>query len=105
MIKKPGSRGGAKHKEKVEQRINELKDQNYEHLKGGLTRQEETVEIKNGFKTLRRPDVTMRAPDGTIYRENIGKSTLDGRPIARERRALDDLRSTGCSCGYTPYDR
>ncbi len=67
---------------------------------------EEVIQTPGGCKSCRRPDITTRAPDGTIYRENVGRSTGGGNPIARERRALDDIEAaTGQRPGYTPYDR
>ena len=67
---------------------------------------EETVPIRDGYKQWRRPDITTEAPDGSVYRENVGKTTLSGSPIARERMALDDVEKTlGIRPGYTPYDR
>lgn len=54
----------------------------------------------------RFPDISSRDPSGNPYHENVGRSTGSGDPIARERRALDDIRrATGTEPGYTPYDR
>jgi hypothetical protein len=48
----------------------------------------------------------MRDPDGRRYRENVGRTTQRGQPVARERRALDDLeQATGTRPRFTPYDR
>ena len=75
--------------------------QGYRHTGGGIER-EEIVEIPGGG--IRRPDITMIDPQGRIYRENIGDVTLGGNPIARERRALEDLiRATrGGTVRFTP---
>ena len=100
-----GSRGGPAHTSTIERRIDKLKGQGHEHLGGGNL-PEEVVKTYGGCKSCRRPDITTRAPDGTIYRENVGRSTGSGNPIARERRALDDIEAaTGQRPGYTPYDR
>lgn len=108
----PKKRGPVKwpdgpHNETIKRRIDDLKGQGYEHTHGGpLT--EEVVRIPGGgHKTARRPDITMKAPDGTVYRENVGKSLRDNTtPISRERKALDDLeKATGTRPGYTPYDK
>jgi RHS repeat-associated protein len=98
-----GSRGGPAHRETINQRVRDLEGEGYEHLAGGDLR-EEYIRIPGGGG--RRPDITMRAPDGTMYRENVGRTTATGAPVARERRALDDLeRATGTRPGYTGYNR
>jgi len=100
-----GSRGGPAHANRIGRRIEELKNVGHKHIGGGDL-PEESVPTPGGDKSSRRPDITTEAPDGSIYRENVGRSTSDSSPIARERRALDDLQSaTGSRPGYTPYDR
>ena len=100
-----GSRGGPEHRGTIDRRIDELKADGHTHLGGGNLK-EELIRTPGGCKTCRRPDITTRAPDGSIYRENVGRSTQSGNPIARERRALDDIEAaTGTRPGYTPYDR
>ena len=65
-----------------------------------------TIATPGGVKTYRRSDITMRAPDNSIYHENVGKSTISGAPISRERYALDDIeKATGVRPAYTAYDR
>lgn len=100
-----GSRGGPAHTSTIERRIDELKRQGHEHLAGGK-RKEELIPTPGGCKSCPRPDITTRSPDGTIYRENVGRSTRNGDPVARERRALDDIgNATGQRPGYTSYDQ
>jgi len=100
-----GSRGGQAHRDTVNRRIEELKADRHTHLGGG-SEAEEVVKTPGGSKTSRRPDITTRAPDGSTYRENVGRSTRSGGPVARERRALDDIEAAkGQRPGYTPYDR
>ena len=100
-----GSRGGPAHQNTVERRINELKAGGHQHVGGGELREEE-VKTPEGAKSSRRPDITTLAPDGSAYRENVGRSTASGAPVARERKALDDIEAqTGARPGYTPYDR
>jgi hypothetical protein len=98
-----GSRGSPAHRGTINERIRELENDGYEHLAGGDL-PEEYIRIPDGGG--RRPDLTMRAPDGSIYRENVGRTTAAGDPVARERRALNDIeRATGARPGYTGYDR
>lgn len=45
-------------------------------------------------------------PHGPIYRENVGRTLVDGTPISRELSALDDLEgATEVRPGFTAYDR
>ncbi|WP_404366238.1 RHS repeat-associated core domain-containing protein [Corallococcus coralloides] len=100
-----GSRGGPAHRATIERRIDELKAEGHEHVGGGSL-PEEVIPTPGGAKTFRRPDITTHAPDGSTYRENVGRSTSEGSPVARERRALNDIEAaTGQRPGYTPYDQ
>ena len=100
-----GSRGGLEHRAAIERRIEDLKAGNHEHVAGG-SKPEEVIPTPGGTNSSRRPDITTRAPDGSLYRENVGRSTQSGAPVSRERKALDDIeRATGQRPGYTPYDR
>jgi RHS repeat-associated protein len=100
-----GSRGGPQHRATIQRRIDELVSQGHEHVGGGQLK-EIRVPTPGGSKSYRRPDITTRAPDGTTYRENVGRSKGDGSPIAREQRALDDIEGvTGARPGFTPYDK
>ena len=95
------------HNQKIAQRIKELKNKlgpDWEHVGGGnLT--EEVVDTMGGLKSSRRPDITFRnKKTGEIYREQVGKATKSGNPVAREGDALDDLeQATGIRPGFTPY--
>lgn len=98
-------KGGAAHQDKIKERIQKLKDQGYEHLNGGDL-PEERIPTPDGKKSYRSPDITTRAPDGSIYRENVGRTNADGSSVARETKALDDMENvTGQRPVYTPYDR
>lgn len=93
------------HNQKIDQRIKELIKKGHKHRAGG-SKTEEVIPTPKGGKKSRRPDITTEAPDGTIYRENVGRTDKHGNPIPREQQALDDLaRETGTKPGYTPYDR
>lgn len=97
-----GSRGGPKHQDTVNKRINELEAGGHTHVGGG-SKPEITVRTPKGQK--RRPDITTTDPQGNIYHENVGRTNKNGDPVARERRALDDIeQATGRRPGYTPYD-
>jgi len=82
-----------------------MKAVGYRLIAGG-DKPEETIRTPGGNKSSRSPDITMETPDGTIHRENVGRSTKSGDPVARERKALDDIeKATGKRSSYTPYDR
>jgi RHS repeat-associated protein len=57
---------------------------------GGLP--ERGVRVAGG--RIRFPDLVMRRGDQRIAIQ-VGRATRDGRPVARERRALQELRNTG----------
>jgi hypothetical protein len=97
---------GGPHNEKIEERVEELKREGKKHVAGG-SKTEEVIRIPpGGNKTARRPDITMENPDGSIYRENVGKTKADGTPVKREVEALDDIaQATGKRPTFTPYDR
>lgn len=100
----PKPKGEGPHNLTIDRRIRELKEQNMEHVAGGSMK-EEFIRTPGGVKAARRPDITMRRPDGTLYRENVGRRAADGQPIKREVDALDDLeRQLGERPGFTPYD-
>jgi RHS repeat-associated protein len=93
------------HNETIERRIAELEAEGHVLVAGGPLK-EEVVDIESGHKTARRPDITTIAPDGTIHRENVGRTNASGEPVRREREALDDLeQETGTRPVFTPYDR
>lgn len=57
-----------------------------------------------GSKSARRPDITMSAPDGSIYRENVGLTDRFGNPVPREILALNDIEAqVGQRPGFSPY--
>jgi RHS repeat-associated protein len=100
-----GSRGGPKHRDKIDKRIEELKALGHKHIGGG-SEPEVVIRTPGGKKKTRRPDITTMDPDGKIHHENVGRSRRDKSPIARERQALDDIEAaTGRRPVFTPYDR
>ena len=100
-----GSRGSPAHREKIQERIEELEEEGLEHVGGGSL-PEQRIRTENGEKSYRRPDISMRDPEtGEPYYENVGRQTQSGEPEARERRALDDIEeATGIRPVFTPYN-
>jgi RHS repeat-associated protein len=100
-----GSKGGPQHRDKTNQRENQIKLEHpdWEHLAGG-TLSEREVPTQGGYKPVRRPDLIFKKPDGTYHYENIGRTTQEGYPIAREMRAiLDLLRNPNADIHFTGY--
>jgi len=99
-----GSRGGQEHQDKTRERIEDLKGQGLIHVGGG-DKPEETVPTPGGEKGSRRPDITMEDPaTGSRYRENVGRQTQGGDPVAREKRSQQDIQHATGQCAFTPYN-
>lgn len=97
-----GRHGSPAHRSQVKRRAAELKAKGHTIIGGGGSKPEKAVFTPDGRK--RYPDITTRGPDGKIYHENVGRVTQAGTPVARERRALQDIdAATGRQTGYTPY--
>ncbi len=100
-----GSRGGQAHQQKIQERIDQLKKEGHEHVAGGRGKKEEVMMTPGGHKESRRPDITTRKPDGSVHRENVGKARQDGEPVARDRRARDDIeKETGKRPEFSKYN-
>ena len=100
----PKPKGVGPHNLTIERRIRELESEGMTHVGGGSLK-EEFIRTPGGAKSARRPDITMRRPDGTLYRENVGRFDANGNPVRRELQALDDLGAElGERPGFTPYN-
>ena len=101
----PNSWPSGRHNQVIQRGIGELEKQGMTHEAGG-SKTEEWIDTRGGFKPNRRVDITMKRPDGTFYREQVGRTMKDGSPVPREKKALDDIeKATGQRPGFTPYDR
>jgi len=98
-----GSRGSEEHQGKINERIQETKDQGHAHIAGG-DKTEEAVNTPGGNKESRRPDITTRDPDGNPYRENVGSQNKDGTAVSRERKAQEEIQNATGQCAFTPYN-
>ena len=91
------------HNQTIQRRIKELEARGHTHKHGG-PETEEVVPTPGGAKGSRRPDITTIDANGKVYRENVGRTYKNGKPIKREVEALKDLENaTGQTPGYTPY--
>jgi RHS repeat-associated protein len=97
-----GKLGSPAHRAKVAERAAELRREGYDITGGGGLLPESAVETLTG---RRFPDISATGPTGELYFENVGRRTRAGDPVARERRALDDIEAaTGRRPTFTPYD-
>ena len=101
--KRPGCKGGQKHRDKVREIIEREVTKGNKHQGGGEMK-EKIVKTENGEKSFRRADVTCTRPDGSVYHTQVGKQTKAGNPIAREARALKDIASSGEIVNFEPYN-
>ncbi len=87
IIRNPGGRhGGPAHREVISDVEKRLRDKGWKTISGGSL-----PERKHGS---RYPDLVLEK-DGKTIALQIGRVTKSGIPVAREKRALADLRATG----------
>jgi len=106
----PKAEGGP-HNDKMDEIIKKKKEEGYTH-ENGRTKTEATIETPSGNKESRRADLTFKDPEtGKIHHVNVGRSNkrpgseLGGvDPIKRERDALEDIRGSGETIEFVPYD-
>jgi len=85
--KASGRLGGAAHRAKVAKTARRLQRLGYEIVAGGGKAEKAR---KTAAGCLRYPDIIARKA-GVEYYFNIGRATKGGLPVARERRALEEL--------------
>jgi RHS repeat-associated protein len=101
---KAGRLGGEAHRATVARRAAELEAEGHTVTAGGGRLPERSVITPEGRR--RFPDISTVDSNGRPYHENVGRSTKAGVPVARERRALEDIgRASGTEPGYTAYDQ
>jgi hypothetical protein len=98
-----GRLGGAVHRARVAQVADELADAGLRITAGGGRLPERAVQVGGG--RIRFPDIIAEAADASRVFVNVGKVTKTGEPVAREVRALEDLRRTGIPGLFVPYNR
>ncbi|MDI1451563.1 hypothetical protein [Polyangium sp. 6x1] len=95
-----GKKGGPEHQAKVREIEEDIK-------KRGLTpEQEYPVPTPGGEKKRRYMDVVGKRGDEVVEMHQVGKQTRDGRPVARERKPLDEVeRAKGLRPNYHSYNK
>ncbi len=81
-----GRLGSPAHRARIGDAEERFADQGWKTISGGSR-----PEVRYGS---RYPDLVMER-DGKTIAIQVGRKTKSGVPVARERRALDDLRGTG----------
>ena len=96
-----GKRGGQAHQDKVAEAMEQLKSNGFEDI-----RTERTIYTPNGEKTRRAVDVRGINPTtGEVKYVQVGRQNKNETPVARERRALDDIeKATGQRPIFIPYN-
>ena len=74
----------------------------FKELGWDVSPKEKRIPIPDEEK-YRYPDLIVETGKETIYVQ-VGKSTGEGNPIAREQRAIDDLAKTGNQVWFFSYD-
>lgn len=95
-----GRKGGTEHQAKVKEVEADVKD------RGLVPKREHMVQTPQGAKSKRFVDVAGVEPStGTVEEmHQVGRQTKDGQPVARERKALDDIQeATGDRPKFHPY--
>lgn len=96
---------GRKEYEAHQNTIEEVKAAASEYSKSvhGLTVETEMqVCTPGGYKERRYPDVSITV-NGKALHIQVGVSTKGGLPVARERRAIEDLINAGFMVLFVPY--
>lgn len=94
----------APHNRKIREEAQKIVDEGGTILSGGGGK-ERLVPTPGGHKSGRRPDIEFRDSCGVVRGCNVGRTQADGRPVKREREALEDLNGSGeLPTYFVPYD-
>jgi hypothetical protein len=87
----------AAHNAKILEIANEINASGHGKVVAGgrLGIGERVIRTEGGYLNSRRPDIIVQLKDGTEYGINVGLAERPGRPVRRERRALEDLNGPG----------
>ena len=96
-----GKNGGKAHQKTIDKEEAKMKKEGYTE-----TKREVKVETPNGEKSKRFVDVEGKNPKtGEVKQVQVGKQNKNGTPVARERRAIDDIhQATGKKPEFAPYN-
>ncbi|MDC3953622.1 hypothetical protein [Polyangium jinanense] len=96
-----GKKGGKAHQNKVAEVAADIEKRGLEPVK------EHPVDTPGGAKKRRYVDVAgLDENKKPVEFHQVGKQTKDGRPVARERKAMDDVeRAKGERPTFHPYNK
>ena len=92
-----GKKGGAAHQNTIKKETQKLESAGYK------THTENMVNTPGGYKSKRFTDIMGKKGNKEIHIQ-VGKATKSGMPVARERRALEDLFNAGKDVIFVPYN-
>ncbi len=92
-----GRKGGDAHQNTIKKETQKLEAAGYK------THTENMVNTPDGYKNKRFTDIMGTKGNREIHVQ-VGKATKSGMPVARERRALEDLFSAGKDVIFVPYN-
>ena len=90
-----GRKGGIAHQTEIKNQISK-----YPNAQIGT---EVKIYISGGYKPYRFADFSV-TENGYTWYGNVGKQNKNGLPIARELRALEDMRRMGFDVRFFPYN-
>jgi RHS repeat-associated protein len=101
LVPNPGGKlGSVAHRAVVATAAKELETDGWTVVAGGGRLAERAINVSGG--RIRFPDIEA-VKDATRVFVNVGRATKAGNPVAREVRALHDLRATGIETRFVPY--
>jgi RHS repeat-associated protein len=102
FIPNPGGKlGSAAHRAVIQETADALEAEGATIVAGGGRLAERAIRVGNG--KIRFPDIEAVRADGSRVFVNVGRMTKAGNPVAREGRALNDLKGTGVETLFVPY--
>lgn len=93
-----GKKGGPAHQSTIDKEAQKLKAAGYSDISF-----ENRIDITGGYKSKRFTDLMGTKGNKEIHIQ-VGKATKAGIPVARERRALEDLLKAGIDAIFVPYN-
>lgn len=102
----PKTDPNAPHNAKIRSEADKLVADGNKIVSGGGREKELLIKTPGGHKEGRRPDIIYKTPEGDLRGLNVGKTKVDGSPVTREQKALEDLNGPGkFPTDFVPYDR
>ena len=91
-------KGGPAHQNTIKKEAQNLKEFGYDNIKF-----ENKVDIPGGHKGRRFTDIMGTKGNEELHIQ-VGRATQSGLPVAREKRAIEDLLKAGKNVKFVPYN-